>query len=699
MTAHSSNPGKLWYPTVETCPHRRASSVPGDARCELVRQIVGVDDPGLCAVGRDACRACCESFPPTSTSWNPVIASLVLDLADEVASRGGVAGCSADRAIGLRRTAEAALDVADSKDGHLQPARSGRPCCFLGLPIRGEAEAADDAVRSCRHPGHATTTLEQCRMCPDWSLDPPISRFLSAAEMVPPPSRRSGTRVCRWSVAVTTAPRRESTLEWCLESVIRAGWELPHLYLDGLVRVPDRYGHLPVTWRERPVGAWPNWYLALMEMIQRDPKADAYLLLQDDAVLFDRVDLREYLETVLWPGDRPGIVSLFCSQAYNRTQPGWHALAEPWVWGALAFVFPRELAIEFVIDPAVVSHRWTGIRDGRVQIDVLVGRWAASRGCPVWYPNPSLAQHVGNTSSLWQDARAAGLRKADWFAGDLEAPFAHETSLSDFPEHRFPCREEHRPEYRRRIELGRTRMARRRLVIAGLCRSVRHFLPRLAARVERLGAQFREYRVVLFENDSDDATLEFLLDWRRRDDRVHVLSERLGHFRYPQIRAEDRAWRMAEYRNRYRRFVLEHFGDFDDLLVTDTDLAGGWSYEGLANTIGQDDWDFVGSYGLQRAVGEHGGLFQFDAWAFRAHGHPEPHANVEVNLMVLDRGEPMLPVLSCFGGMGVYRMEAMRSAEYGGPDIEHATLHTRMRQGGFDRLFLNPSQIVLYSPE
>lgn len=339
------------------------------------------------------------------------------------------------------------------------------------------------------------------------------------------------------------------------------------------------------------------------------------------------------------------------------------------------------------------------MRDGRVQVDVLLGQWAASRGHPVWFPNPSLAQHVGNTSSLWQDARVAGLRKADWFAGDLEVPFADGASLSDFPEHRFPCREEHRSEYRRRIEFGRARMAVRRLVIAGLCRSVRHFLPRLAARVERLGAQFREYRVVLFENDSQDATLEFLHDWRRRNDRVHVLSEQLGHIRYPQVRIEERVHRMAEYRNRYREFVLEHFGDFDDLLVTDTDLAGGWSYDGLANTFGHDDWDFVGSYGLQRAPGEHGELFQFDAWAFRALGHPEPHSNVEVNRMILDRGEPMLPVLSSFGGMGVYRMEAMKSAEYGGPDLEHATLHTRMRESGFHRLFLNPSQIVLYSPE
>lgn len=243
-------------------------------------------------------------------------------------------------------------------------------------------------------------------------------------------------------------------------------------------------------------------------------------------------------------------------------------------------------------------------------------------------------------------------------------------------------------------------MRETRLVICGLCRSVRHFLPRLAARIERLGSLFHDYRVVLFENDSHDATLEFLTDWQLQNRRVHVLSERLGRVRYPQIRSAERATAMAEYRNRCQRYALEQFGDFEFVMVTDTDLAGGWSYDGLANSFGHDDWDVIGSYGLLRIHAEDSSrLLQFDAWAFRAIGHPQPHANHEVNFMHCERGEPLLPVLSCFGGMGVYRMEAWKSAEYDGPDTEHAILHERLRQKGFSRIFLNPSQIALYSPE
>jgi hypothetical protein len=333
-------------------------------------------------------------------------------------------------------------------------------------------------------------------------------------------------------------------------------------------------------------------------------------------------------------------------------------------------------------------------------VDSLIGDWIASRGKTISYPVPSLIQHVGNTSTIWNNSPNVGWRKADWFAGDLEQPFAAGTSLANFPESQFPCRPEFLDEYHRRVELGRQRMARRRLVVCGLCRNVRHFLPRLAARIECLGGMFRDYRVVLFENDSTDATLEFLQDWQQSNPLVHLLSETLGHIRYPQIRCSERATRMAEYRNRCQRYAIDNFGDFDDVLVTDTDLAGGWSFDGLADTFGQDDWDFVGSYGLLRVQHpQHSELLQFDAWAFRALGHPDAHDNIEVNSMVFDRGEPLLPVLSCFGGMGVYRMEAWKSAEYGGPDCEHNILHARMRDRGFGRIFLNPSQIALYSPE
>jgi hypothetical protein len=64
--------------------------------------------------------------------------------------------------------------------------------------------------------------------------------------------------------------------------------------------------------------------------------------------------------------------------------------------------------------------------------------------------------------------------------------------------------------------------------------------------------------------------------------------------------------------------------------------------------------------------------------------------------LVYERGTPLVPVTSCFGGLGIYAMAAYREGRYGIDDLEHATFHRSLIAAGYDRLFLNPSQLVIY---
>ena len=243
-------------------------------------------------------------------------------------------------------------------------------------------------------------------------------------------------------------------------------------------------------------------------------------------------------------------------------------------------------------------------------------------------------------------------------------------------------------------------MRQHRVAICGLCRDVRPELPRFSARVERLGGMFAGYQAVFYENDSSDGTREFLSAWAMRNPAIHVVSERPGLPRFGQIPSLERAAVLARHRNRYRELVLTKCGDPDFVIVVDSDLKGGWSEEGIAHTFGHDDWDYVGSYGL--AVPGHPArarpdpLRHFDTWAFRAAGPSRSSRTMDPGRLTFERGEPMLPVLSCFGGLGIYRTACLHAADYDGSDCEHVALHRKMRAAGFDRLFLNPSQIVLY---
>jgi hypothetical protein len=237
-------------------------------------------------------------------------------------------------------------------------------------------------------------------------------------EILPPPRVKHGATVRQWAVGVTTAPRLHCTLECCLESLVRAGWQTPHLFIDSAVRIPQAFSHLPGTFHDARIGAWPNYYLALGELLLRHPYADAYLIAQDDTLFCDRESLPDYLEKVLWPSKTPGLVSLYCAPADCGSRPGWQRRRDSYNTGPVAMVFPRELAKAFITDTAVFEHRWSPDPALATAVDDVVNRWASDHGLPLWFPTPSLVQHIGDTSTLWPRARALGNRRASRFAGD-----------------------------------------------------------------------------------------------------------------------------------------------------------------------------------------------------------------------------------------------------------------------------------------
>src|SRR5690348_1001850 len=71
------------------------------ARCGLLAQVTGAVDETLFRVRRDACEACCRSFPPSAEELNPVVASLAYELSSRIVQLGGVPGCDLQRAEAL----------------------------------------------------------------------------------------------------------------------------------------------------------------------------------------------------------------------------------------------------------------------------------------------------------------------------------------------------------------------------------------------------------------------------------------------------------------------------------------------------------------------------------------------------------------------------------------------------------------------
>lgn len=269
---------------------------------------------------------------------------------------------------------------------------------------------------------------------------------------------------------------------------------------------------------------------------------------------------------------------------------------------------------------------------------------------------------------------------------------------AEFPEDAFPPAPELAAAYRQACHRGYAAMAGMRVAITGLARNIGDVLPLTIARIERLASRFANYRVVLYENDSTDATKPLLLRWANANPRVIVTMENWDDPTNPATRCLARAERMARYRAQCQALVLEHCEDFDATIVLDLDVAGGWSEDGVANSFGQRDWDFIGTNGLiyRREGLTINALRQYDMWALRLDERLTPIPTSQARRHVYRRGEPLVPVTSCFGGMGIYRMDAFRHGRYGAADCEHAVFHRHLIEAGFSRLFLNPSQILVY---
>jgi len=268
-----------------------------------------------------------------------------------------------------------------------------------------------------------------------------------------------------------------------------------------------------------------------------------------------------------------------------------------------------------------------------------------------------------------------------------------------FAEHWHPAAPHVSREYEKRVRIGREAMGSRRAVFCGLARDVERALPSVIGRIEKAGEDYAEYRAIVLENDSSDATPRILRDWAARNPRVDVRCDRLGAPRHGATRDPARMEQLAGYRNRLLDRVLELCPEFDDAVVMDLDLPRGFSYDGMATSYGYEGWDWMASNGIAAPIApEPRAPLFFDAWAFRWPGDEGARPFEELNALRFHRGAPPVPVASAFGGLAIYKMAALRSgARYGGGDCEHVVFHRELAERGFGSGYLNPSQIVLYT--
>ncbi|HSW85925.1 MAG TPA: hypothetical protein VLG49_00335 [Rhabdochlamydiaceae bacterium] len=240
-----------------------------------------------------------------------------------------------------------------------------------------------------------------------------------------------------------------------------------------------------------------------------------------------------------------------------------------------------------------------------------------------------------------------------------------------------------------------------KVVICGICRDVESRLPHTIAIMEKIGALFQDYRIVVYENNSIDGTKNQLRRWRQRNSRVLVQSEDInrgdlaksiinvkndGHFYRPE--------EIARARNIVLdRAMSEEFQDFPYIIWMDMDFKIPPALRGIVEVFQSGrEWDAVFAYGIDPRN------TYWDWYAFRDAVYPlgsEFLGNdwwYMKKQFSLSQSDDWYPVYSAFGGCGIYKKSSIEGCRYSAivtNDLE--TWMKQMQEQGFHH-----HQILMY---
>ena len=241
------------------------------------------------------------------------------------------------------------------------------------------------------------------------------------------------------------------------------------------------------------------------------------------------------------------------------------------------------------------------------------------------------------------------------------------------------------------------------LVMCGLCRDIEQSVSKNIHLLEVVGSRFRDYRIVLFENDSKDRTLERLREHSIHNERIVVLSQSFGDQAmnsYGPI-SQKRIDRMAHFRNQYLDYVKQNLSDFDLVMMLDMDVEGYFNIDGLMEVVAnQDQWDGVFCNGITSVPGTFGLVeAMYDGFAYL--GAEESFENCisskGASLPTMLRrlwnmqflSEKWIPVKSAFNGAGIYKMKMIQQSKFpSNYTCEWIGFHHWCATQHFDRLFI-----------
>lgn len=265
-------------------------------------------------------------------------------------------------------------------------------------------------------------------------------------------------------------------------------------------------------------------------------------------------------------------------------------------------------------------------------------------------------------------------------------------------------------------QIGMEHMKNSKLIIASLVRDVEERVPDMIRKCETTGSMFSDYVVLIVENDSKDRTRPLLLEWAKRNPKVHILGcgENVDRCKMEFPKTEDhfidrkRIAKMVHLRNIYLKEIKEKYSHFDYVLMWDLDILGSLYLDGLADTMYHFATNPEASAICANGIYYVGPTnLYYDTYAhvnkgdkFEMKKKAKHDLLLRTGYLFRTRGDPLEEVNSCFSGATTYRTREllddsvfydMTPKEEENLECEHVRLHAKLK----GKIYMNPSNVHL----
>jgi glycosyltransferase involved in cell wall biosynthesis len=245
------------------------------------------------------------------------------------------------------------------------------------------------------------------------------------------------------------------------------------------------------------------------------------------------------------------------------------------------------------------------------------------------------------------------------------------------------------------------------IIVCGCTKNSSSYIYKHLESLYEMHDQFAQFKLLVFENNSTDNTVEILETFKKTHPFFNYISEKNNIGKRSQAIAHGRNT-LLQHVKQYDYMIMV---DLDDVIATFKSRQIKYLFENTKSNDNDNDnpnveWDAL----FANCLGKY-----YDVWALRIYPDIWNNSNpfkmidydcwdmarlyqskriISIHQITIPTNLPLIPVSSAFGGFGIYKVSKIKDCRYDGTKCEHVHFHKEMIEKNNAKLFICPKFLV-----